>query len=85
MLHQRTADVLELYEEGSEIECFDSPDEALEKIEFYLAHPAKRSEIANNGYRRAVPAYSYDERMREILAYHEQHRGAVAAYAAHEV
>ncbi len=81
MLHRRTPDVLELYQEGSEIECFDSPEEALGKIEFYLQNPAKREEIARKGYQRAVPAYSYDERVRFIVDYHVRNQ-ATAARAA---
>jgi spore maturation protein CgeB len=76
MLHPRTADILELYEEGSEIECFASAAEALEKIQHYLAHPAERERIAARGHKRAVPGYSYDKRMQAIIAYHEQKHGS---------
>ena len=82
MLHQRTSDVLELYQEGSEIQCFESPEEALEKIEYYLEHPAEREEIARRGYERAVPAYSYDRRVREIVEYHERKSKPTSVMAA---
>jgi spore maturation protein CgeB len=72
MLHPRNQDILELYEEGSELECFASPAEAIEKVQYYLAHPAERQRIAARGHERAVPAYCYDKRMQAILAYHEQ-------------
>lgn len=74
MLHQRTEEVRELFEEGREIACFDSAGEALQKIDYYLAHDREREEIALRGHRRAVPAYSYDARMQFILDYHRQHR-----------
>jgi spore maturation protein CgeB len=70
MLHKRNPDILELYEEGREIECFENASEALEKIDHYLDHPELREQIAANGHLRATPAYSYDERMRVIMAYH---------------
>ena len=75
MLHERSIEVLELYEEGKEIACFDSTTELVEKIEYYLAHPEKREEIARAGYARCVPAYSYDNRMMEILKWHQDHHG----------
>lgn len=73
MLHKRTPDILELYREGEEIECYDSPEEVIEKCQFYLKNEERRQEIAQNGHHRAVPAYAYDERMKEILQYHDAH------------
>jgi spore maturation protein CgeB len=78
MLHPRTSDILELYQEGTEIECFASTADALEKIEYYLNRPSERERIASRGHERAVPAYSYDRRMREIIAYHD-HKSDISA------
>ncbi len=73
MLHERTEEVLELFEEGKEIACFGDAEELAQKIDYYLAHPEQRAEIAAAGYARCVPAYSYDNRMREIIRWHEEH------------
>jgi spore maturation protein CgeB len=70
MLHERTDEVLELFEEGKEMACFGSIQELAEKINFYLAHPEERESIARAGYERCVPAYSYDHRMAEIIKWH---------------
>ncbi len=70
MLHERTPELLELYEEGKEVACFGSPEELAEKVEYYLTHPAEREAIARAGHARCVPAYSYDNRVKEILRYH---------------
>jgi spore maturation protein CgeB len=78
MLHERTPELLEVYEEGKEVAGFGSPGELAEKIHYYLAHPAERDAIARAGHARCVPAYSYDNRVREILDYH-QGRSAPAA------
>ncbi len=75
MLHERNPEVLDLYKGGEEIECFDSAEELAEKIDYYLAHPAERARIAQAGYTRCVPAYSYDNRMAELLRWHHEHRG----------
>jgi spore maturation protein CgeB len=63
--------VLELYYEGKEVACFASVEELAFKIEYYLAHPEERDAISHAGHIRCVPAYSYDQRMKEILRYHE--------------
>lgn len=79
MLHERTAEVLTLYEENREVACFSSVDELAGKIDHYLSNPWQAAKIAEAGYRRAVPNYSYDSRMRRILAYHEASLGAACA------
>jgi len=71
MLHERTPEVLEVYDEGKEVACFASVEELASKIEYYLAHPEERDAISHAGHIRCVPAYSYDQRMKEILQYHE--------------
>jgi spore maturation protein CgeB len=75
MLHERTPEVLELFEEGKEMACFDSPEELAEKIDYYLVHPEEREAIAAAGHRRCVPAYSYTERVRRIIDWHIEHHG----------
>ena len=71
MLHERTSELLDFYDEGTEVACFGSAEELAEKVQYYLAHPAEREAIARAGHARCVPAYSYDNRMREILRYCE--------------
>ena len=72
MLHERTGEVRGLFEEGKEMACFGSSHELAEKIAYYLAHPEERDAIARAGYARCVPAYSYDNRMAEILHWHQK-------------
>jgi spore maturation protein CgeB len=71
MLHERTPELLEIYDEDKEVACFGSLKELAEKIQYYLAHPQERESIARAGHARCVPAYSYDDRVRAILRYHE--------------
>jgi spore maturation protein CgeB len=75
MLHQRNPEVLDLYHEGEEIACFESVEELEERIDYYLAHPAERENIARAGHARCVPAYSYDNRMAVILRWYLEHGG----------
>ncbi|HKU21277.1 MAG TPA: glycosyltransferase [Terriglobales bacterium] len=69
MLHERTPELLEFYEEDKEVACFGSVEELAKKIQHYLAHPQEREAIARAGRARCVPTYSYDNRMKEILRY----------------
>ena len=71
LLHQRNPEILQFYQEGREIECFDSVPELAEKIRYYLAHPEKRQAVAQAGYRRCVPAYAHDQRMQTIIQWHQ--------------
>jgi spore maturation protein CgeB len=79
MLHERNSEVLDLYRENEEIACFESVEELAGKIDYYLAHPAEREGIALAGHARCVPAYSYDNRMAEILRWDHQHRSITHA------
>jgi len=69
MLHEHTPELLELYEEGREVASFGTAEELVGKVRYYLAHPEERETIAHAGHARCAPAYSYDKRVREILAY----------------
>ena len=72
MLHERSAELLELFVEDKEVACFGSVEELAEKLDYFLAHPLEREAIARAGYARCVPAYSYDNRMAEILRWHRK-------------
>lgn len=48
----------EYYEIGKEIECFNSLEEALHKIQYYLNHEDKREAIAEAGWKRATSEHT---------------------------
>jgi spore maturation protein CgeB len=81
MLHERTPELLELYEEGQEVACFGSVEELASKIDYYLNRPEQRNAIARAGHARCVPAYSYDNRVKAILSYHEKNAGTQVTFA----
>jgi len=63
-----TAPGLERYfEQGVEVETFQTPNELVEKVRQYLDHPSNRDVIARAGHRRTVNQHSYERRISEIV------------------
>jgi spore maturation protein CgeB len=76
MLHERSDEVLEFFQEGKEIECFATVKELKEKIDFYLKNEELRIRIAEAGYRRCVQSgYLYADRAKRLLEVYHQLRG----------
>ncbi len=67
MLHERTEEVIQYFEEDKEIVCFSSQEELVDKSTFYLKHELKRATIAQNGKLRAHRDHTYQKRSQEII------------------
>jgi len=68
MIAERTEEHKKLFEEGKEAVYFDTKEELLEKVKYYLEHEEERKQIAKAGYERTRnSAYSYDDRVEEII------------------
>ncbi len=67
MLHIDNAEIRNLFSPETEIDVFSSHDELVEKTQFYLSHPDLRADMIARAYQRAVPAYSYDARAKDLL------------------
>jgi len=72
MIHERNDEIRSFYREDKEVVLFDDSPELVEKVRYYLDRPDEREAIARAGHERCVPAYSYDERMKQCLHFHEQ-------------
>jgi len=59
----RNPDLCKIFKEGEEIECYDSPQEAANKISYYLEHQVERERIGRNGQTKAVSDHNWDERL----------------------
>ncbi len=67
-LTTRTPAVVELFEEGKNIECFETVDEAREKIKFYLHNDQARKRIAASGYDFVLNGgHTYVDRVKQLL------------------
>jgi len=73
MLHERTDEFLELFREGEDAACFDSPDELVQKIEYYLDHEEERERIRLAGHRRCIAEHSHDRRAQRIIDHYNEH------------
>ncbi|HEV7287987.1 CgeB family protein [Sphingomonas sp.] len=77
MLHIDNAEVRGLFDHGKEFDSFASPEQLVERVVHYLAHPAERMAMAQAGHTRAWRDHSMDARAAEIVALIE--RGSAAA------
>jgi glycosyltransferase involved in cell wall biosynthesis len=77
MLHERTSEVAQYFQEGRDAEFFEGGDELAEKVRRFLADDSQRSAIARNGRARSIESdYSIDERMSHVTAWIDEHIGA---------
>lgn len=65
------AELAEQFEVGKEIVLFESEEDLLEKIDYYLAHEEERRQIAENGYERVKREYSYQKRLEHMFQIYE--------------
>ena len=59
----RNPDLCRIFMDGEEIECYESPKEAAEKIRYYLDHPEEREHIGRMGQKKAMTEHSWYERL----------------------
>jgi spore maturation protein CgeB len=67
MLHIDNDEINKLFNVGSEIDTFSDENTLCKKVEYYLSNGDQRAKMMERAYSRAVPAYSYYARAREIL------------------
>ena len=61
------ADFLEHFVPGEDFVYYDSKEDLLRKVDYYLGHDAERQAIAKNGHDKIVAAHTYRHRVREML------------------
>jgi hypothetical protein len=79
MLHERTEEVAEFFEEGRECGMFAGAPEMVDKVGYYLDRPGEREAVAEAGHLRCLNSgHSVDDRARAMLAKVEQLRAGRA-------
>ncbi len=57
----------ELFTPGVEFDYYTSPEELIEKTDYYLRHEKERKEIAHNGFEKVSNEYNYIKRFSQLL------------------
>jgi len=56
----------DLFEVGKEVVVYNSPEDLLRKIEYYLTHDEERKKITKAGQKRTLREHIYKRRMKEL-------------------
>ena len=70
MLTEYRKDLEEYFDIGREIDVFSSPEEAKEKIDYYLSHPEERQKMARLGRDKVISELTIShaaQRMLDVL------------------
>lgn len=63
------ADFLDDFVPGEDFVYYDSKNDLLSKIDYYLAHEEERAAIAANGFAKVAAQHTYKHRIEEMLTY----------------
>lgn len=63
------ADFLDYFTPGEDYVYYESKQDLIDKIDYYLTHEEERAAIAANGFARIDAAHTYKHRVEEILSY----------------
>ncbi len=72
-LCRRTPGIEYAFKIGKEVEVFESDDEMVDKIHFYLKNEDKRKQIALAGQKKVLNFYTYRQQMEKIFVWVNEH------------
>lgn len=72
-LTQHIEGIEEIFERGIHLDWFETPEEMIEKIKFYLAHPELRYKIAQRGREFVLRHFDYKPLVFDLLKIIETH------------
>jgi spore maturation protein CgeB len=67
VLADRNDALLEFFHEDIDLACYQSVEEAIDKMRFYLAHEEERRAIAARGQQKVLNAHTFRHRVRQLL------------------
>lgn len=67
----------ELFEEDKEIVMFQTPEELIQKVDYYLEHEEEREQIARAGHEKAMNDYTYEKKIKRLLDWVTEDEGGV--------
>ena len=71
LLTNYQTDFMDCYIPGEDFIIYESKEDLLNKIDYYLSHEEERAAIARNGFERTAAHHTYKHRTKEILKYLE--------------
>lgn len=69
LLSNYQEDFLDYFVPGEDFVLFESQQDLLDKIAYYLSHESERAAIAQNGLQKVSADHTYEHRVREMLSY----------------
>lgn len=67
VLSSYCAETADLFEEDKEIVMFKTPEELVEKTDYYLCHDAERRQIAEAGHKKVLECYTYEKKIKQLM------------------
>lgn len=67
LLTNYQAEIPEYFEIGKDLEVYESMEDLIYKIDYYLHHEAERIKIALNGYEKTAAHHTYEMRLAKML------------------
>ena len=67
LLTNYQAEIPDFFEIGRDLETYESMDELVEKVRYYLSHEEERVEIAINGYEKMAAHHTYEIRLAQMI------------------
>lgn len=75
VLSENRPTIKDFFTPGKEIAIFNSREELLDQVRYYLSRPEERGRIADRGHERAHRDHTYEARLRKLLSVVGQHTG----------
>ena len=67
LLSNYQTELAENFVDGEELVLFESEEDLLAKVEYYLQHEKERQAIARCGWKKVCEEYSYEKRVAQIM------------------
>ncbi len=67
LLSNYQPDLVSFFTPGEEMDVFESEDDLMTKVEYYLSHEKERAEIAENGFRKVKELYNFKAVLQDIF------------------
>lgn len=61
------ADFLDYFVPGGDFVCYESKEDLIQKVDYYLSHEKERQAIAKSGHEKVAAGHTYRHRVRQML------------------